>query len=90
LRSIEHIKRLVRRYLEEVVNTGNVDHIEQFIAPDHVETDDRTVAFLVAGEPRGYGRGTAVDGPYGHPWGEARFVECFREHLGGSAEGVTT
>lgn len=30
-------KLVVRRYLEEVVNTGNVDNIAEFISPDYVE-----------------------------------------------------
>ncbi len=30
-------KSLVRRYYEEVVSTGNVDRLEEFIAPDYVE-----------------------------------------------------
>jgi predicted ester cyclase len=34
---MEDNKLLVRRYYEEVVNTGNVDGIEAFIAPDYTE-----------------------------------------------------
>jgi predicted ester cyclase len=30
-------KEIIRRYLEEVINTGNVDKIEDFISPDYVE-----------------------------------------------------
>lgn len=30
-------KQLIRRYLEEVVNTGNVEAVPQFISPDYVE-----------------------------------------------------
>jgi len=30
-------KEIIRRYLEEVVNTGKVDKIEKFISPDYVE-----------------------------------------------------
>lgn len=30
-------KDLVRRYVEEVINTGDVRHIEHFISPDYVE-----------------------------------------------------
>ena len=30
-------KEVIRRYLEEVVNTGNVDKIEKFISPDYIE-----------------------------------------------------
>ncbi len=30
-------KRLVRRYIEEVVNTGDVSRLAEFIAPDYVE-----------------------------------------------------
>ena len=35
--SAEENKALVRRYLEEVVNTGNVDGIAEFIAPDYID-----------------------------------------------------
>ena len=35
--NLEDNKRLVRRYLEEVVNTGNVDALPEFISPDYVE-----------------------------------------------------
>jgi hypothetical protein len=43
--------------------------------------DDEPVAFLVVGEKYGYSRGIAVDGPYGHPWDDARFKEVLEEHL---------
>jgi predicted ester cyclase len=33
-------KLLVRRYLEEVVNTGDVDRIAEFVAPEYVDTHD--------------------------------------------------
>jgi predicted ester cyclase len=36
----EEKKLLVRRFYEEVVNTGNVDLIEGFIAPEYVEVSD--------------------------------------------------
>jgi predicted ester cyclase len=35
--STEENKLLVRRYLEEVVNTGDVGRLMEFIAPDYVE-----------------------------------------------------
>lgn len=35
--STEENKRLVRRYIEEVVNTGAVDRLAEFIAPDYTE-----------------------------------------------------
>jgi predicted ester cyclase len=35
--SLEDNKRVVRRYYEEVGNTGNVDRIEQFISPEYTE-----------------------------------------------------
>lgn len=35
-------KLLVRRYLEDVVNTGDVDRIAEFIAPEYVDTHDPT------------------------------------------------
>lgn len=38
--STEQNKNLVRRYYEEVVNTGNVGDIERFISPDYVEVHD--------------------------------------------------
>jgi predicted ester cyclase len=34
-------KELIRRYLEEVVNTGRVEKIEDFISPDYVEVHQR-------------------------------------------------
>jgi predicted ester cyclase len=30
-------KLLVQRYIEEVINTGNVDKIDQFVSPEYVE-----------------------------------------------------
>jgi hypothetical protein len=30
----EENKLLIRRYLEEVVNTGNVDDLARFVSPD--------------------------------------------------------
>jgi predicted ester cyclase len=36
--STEDNKKLVRRWLEEVVNTGDVDRIDEFIAPNYVES----------------------------------------------------
>ena len=35
--SIEENKLLVRRYYEEVVNTGDVDRVGEFVSPDYVE-----------------------------------------------------
>jgi predicted ester cyclase len=35
--SIENKKWLVRRYYEEVGNTGNLDEIEQYISPEYTE-----------------------------------------------------
>jgi predicted ester cyclase len=35
--STEQNKLIVRRYIEEVVNTGNVDSLADFISPDYVE-----------------------------------------------------
>jgi predicted ester cyclase len=35
-------KRLVRRYIEDVVNTGNVDRIADFISPDYIDSHDKT------------------------------------------------
>jgi len=35
-------KRVVRHYIRQVVNTGNVDRIERFIAPDYIEVYHNT------------------------------------------------
>jgi len=37
---VEENKLLVRRYYEEVVNTGNVARLAEFISPDYVEVHD--------------------------------------------------
>lgn len=42
LMSTEENKLIVRRYIEEVINTGNVGEIAKFISPDYVETHDKT------------------------------------------------
>ena len=33
-------KEIVRRYYEEIVNTGSVDRIDEFISPDYVEVHE--------------------------------------------------
>ena len=33
--SLEENKRLVRRYIEEVISTGNVEDIGEFVSPDY-------------------------------------------------------
>ena len=38
----EENKLLVRRYYEEVVSTGRVDHLAEFISPDYVEVHENT------------------------------------------------
>ena len=35
--TIDQNKLVVRRYIEEIVSTGNVDRISEFISPDYVE-----------------------------------------------------
>lgn len=40
---LERNKSLVARYLEEVVNTGDVDRLDEFISPDYVEVYENTV-----------------------------------------------
>jgi predicted SnoaL-like aldol condensation-catalyzing enzyme len=40
--STQKNKELVRRYYEEVVNTGNVNTLSEFISPDYVEVHDNT------------------------------------------------
>lgn len=40
--SIAENKRLVRRYYEEVVNTGDVSDIAAFVSPDYVEVHQNT------------------------------------------------
>ena len=34
-------KELVRRFIDEVVNTGDVDRLADFVSPDCVETDGK-------------------------------------------------
>ena len=41
--TIEANKLLVRRFYEEIVNTGDVDRIGDFIAPDCIEVHDNVV-----------------------------------------------
>ena len=38
--SIDENKLLVRRFIEEVINTGNIDGIEEFIASDYTEVHE--------------------------------------------------
>ena len=38
--SLEENKAIVRRYYEEVGNTGNLDVIEQYISPEYVEVNE--------------------------------------------------
>jgi hypothetical protein len=35
--SVEKNKQLVRQYIKEVVNTGNIDVIDKYISEDYVE-----------------------------------------------------
>lgn len=35
--SLESNKLIVRKYIEEVINTGNIDEIENYISPDYTE-----------------------------------------------------
>ena len=35
--STDENKLLIRRFIEEIINTGNVDAIENFIAPNYIE-----------------------------------------------------
>src|SRR3972149_5075851 len=58
--SLAENKRLVRRYIEEVVNTGNVDTLADFISPDYKETGDRT------------GQASGLEGAKGHILGVRR------------------
>ena len=34
-------KAVVRRFIEDVVNTGNVDHLDRLVSPECIETDGR-------------------------------------------------
>ncbi len=40
---VEMNKTVVRRYIEEVINTGDVDNLAAFISPDYVELYQNTV-----------------------------------------------
>ena len=53
-------KLVVRRYIEEVANTGNLDRIAEFISPDYVEVYRGTrypIGIEGAGGRRGVGAG---------------------------------
>ena len=43
---IDDNKRIVRRYIEEAVNTGNVGNLDEFISPDYIETLDPSKKIL--------------------------------------------
>jgi predicted ester cyclase len=48
--SIERNKKIIRRFIEEVVNTGDVSRLEELVSPDCVETDGNVrIASGVAG-----------------------------------------
>ena len=38
--NIDENKKTIRRYIEEAVNTGNVDNLDEFISPGYIETLD--------------------------------------------------
>jgi predicted ester cyclase len=38
--TIDENKMIVRRYIEEAVNTGNLEKLVEFISPDYIETLD--------------------------------------------------
>jgi predicted ester cyclase len=38
--SVNENKHLSRKYIEEVINTGNVEHIDQYVSPDYAEIFD--------------------------------------------------
>ena len=38
--NIDENKKIVRRYIEEAVNTGNVENLDKIISPDYIETLD--------------------------------------------------
>jgi predicted ester cyclase len=40
--SLEDNKQVIRRYIEEVINTGNVDHIEEIVSSEYTEVLDGT------------------------------------------------
>ncbi len=40
--STDKNKSLVKRYYEEVVNTGNVDKLAEFVSPDYIEVHNNT------------------------------------------------
>jgi len=44
--TIDENKKIVRRYIEEAVNTGNVEKLDEFISPDYIETLDPSKKIL--------------------------------------------
>ena len=43
---IDENKKIVRRYIEEAVNNGNVENLAEFISPEYIETLDPTKKVL--------------------------------------------
>ena len=44
--TIDENKKIVRRYIEESVNIGNVENLDEFISPDYIETLDPSKKIL--------------------------------------------
>ncbi len=44
--TIDENKKIVRRYIEEVVNTGDMTKLDEFISPDYIETLDPSKRIL--------------------------------------------
>ena len=38
--TLDKNKQIVRRYIEEVVNTGDIKKLDEFVSPDYIETLD--------------------------------------------------
>jgi predicted ester cyclase len=44
--TIDENKKIVRRYIEEAVNTGNIENLDEFISPEYIETLDPSKKIL--------------------------------------------
>jgi predicted ester cyclase len=38
--TMDENKKIIRRYIEEVVNTGDIERLDEFVSPDYTETLD--------------------------------------------------
>jgi hypothetical protein len=78
----EKNKRLVRRYIEEVVNTGNVDDLARCISLHYLETHDTSGQSSGLQGARRHLLGVRQTHPDLHVTIEQRFGGAYRAYMG--------